>query len=131
MQAITALSAVIGSNPENNKENVKTTIEMKYKKINAKTEKMILFGIGMWPMRIGFIACGWRTLNISRPACFHSNKVRNILMPPPVEPVQAVMQLKYNIHQGTKAGHWVKSVLMKPLVVAIEIKLKPVNRNAE
>ena len=48
---------------------------------------------------------------------------RNSLMPPPVEPVLGITQLRNSIHIAANIGHSEKSAVTKPVVVAIEIVL--------
>ena len=49
------------------------------------------------PMRTGAIAAGWMSSFSSRPVWRASSSVRNILMPPPVEPVLHTMQDRNSI----------------------------------
>jgi hypothetical protein len=48
-------------------------------------------------MRTGTMAEGWMSSCISRPAWRASSRVRNILMPPPVEPVLQTMHDRNSI----------------------------------
>jgi len=55
-------------------------------------------------MRIGITALGCTSSLSSRRACRTSSSMRNILIPPPVEPVLLVMQLRNSNHTGMNAG---------------------------
>ena len=77
---------------------------MKYRKMNPRTASATRSGITRPPMRTGAMALGCTSSFSSRPACRASSSVRNILMPPPVEPVLHTMQDKNNIQMGANTG---------------------------
>jgi hypothetical protein len=51
------------------------------------------------------MAAGWMRSFISRPAWRASSSVRNIFMPPPVEPVLQTMHDRNSIQYGANTGH--------------------------
>src|SRR5882672_5090929 len=67
---------------------------------------------------------------ISRSAWRTISSARIILIPPPVDPEQVVKQQRNSIQIGAKIGHWSKSVLENPVVVAMETTLNALKRNA-
>src|ERR1700689_609793 len=104
MQATTAENAYMKSRPEISSANTSTTMVMKYKNMNASTAYTTPFGT-TWPATFnGATACGCTSVNISRSDCFIRISERNILMPPPVEPVLAHRLLRNSIHIGANTG---------------------------
>src|SRR6185312_4527024 len=91
--------------------------------MKASTESPIASGTTLPPIRTGHSAFGCTSSLSSRPACRASSNVRNILMPPPVEPVLQTMHVRKSIQIGAKTGHCSKSCETKPEVVAIEMTL--------
>ena len=72
----------------------------------------------------GATADGCTSTNISRKNCLIMISERNILMPPPVEPVHDTTQLRNRIHIEANTGHSEKSSVTRPVVVAMEIVAK-------
>ena len=97
MEATTALKESSKSIPVRSMAKVRSATVMKYTKMKASTEDPTPSGIGRPPMRSGAMAAGWMSSFISRPAWRASSSVRNILMPPPVEPVLHTMQERNSI----------------------------------
>ncbi len=89
MQAMTAENELMKSSPLASSMNVSVTTVPKYSTTNASTAKTILLATTWPPIFTGVTAAGWTSRNSSRCACRNSTSVRNILMPPPVEPVFA------------------------------------------
>ena len=72
--------------------------------MKASTAWPTLSGTGRPPMRTGAMADGWMSSFISRPVWRTSSSVRNILMPPPVEPVLHTRHDRNSIHHGANTG---------------------------
>ena len=60
---------------------------------------------GQRPVAGGATAAGCTSTNISRRACLIMISARNSLMPPPVEPVLGITQLRNSIHIAANTGH--------------------------
>ena len=69
-------------------------------------------------------------LHLAAPPACASSRVRNILMPPPVEPVLQTMQDRNSIQVGANTGHLPKSCEVSPEVVANETTLNSAWRSA-
>ena len=74
--------------------------------MNANTDSAMESGNAWPPIRNGTTAVGCTSTVISRCDCLTRINERNILMPPPVEPLLTVIQLKKSIQTGANAGHW-------------------------
>ncbi len=94
--------------------------------MNASTASAARSGTGRPPTRTGAMALGCTRSFSSRPAWRASTSVRNILMPPPVEPVLQTMPDRNSIQMGANTGH-VREVRAadrsQPVVVASETTL--------
>ena len=77
---------------------------MKYRKMNARIEAATRSGTGLPPTRTGATALGCTRRRNSRSAWRDSTRVRNILMPPPIEPVLQRMQERNSIQMGANTG---------------------------
>jgi len=104
IEATTELNAATIGMPESSSRNVRTAIAWKYRKMNASTDWAMRSGITLPPMRTGITADGCTSSFISRCAWRASSRVRNILMPPPVEPVLHTTELRNSIHIGANTG---------------------------
>src|SRR5579859_876684 len=102
MQAMIDESEVKKSSPLASCTKISVTMLMKYKNTNAKTAKTTRFAMTVPPTLRGRTMLGCTSMLSSRCACLASTSVRIILMPPPVEPELAAMQLKNIIHMGAK-----------------------------
>src|SRR5712691_9775578 len=123
MQTITAEKAVMMSRPEARRSMVIAMTDPPQISMNARTAKMMLFST-LWPESFtGRYARGWMMDMSSRSAWRTMSSARIILMPLPVDPEQVAKQHRNSIHTGAKIGHWLKSVLEKPVVVAIDTTL--------
>src|SRR6185312_10062990 len=91
--------------------------------MNPSTDWATRSGMGRPPIRTGATALGCTSSFISRVACLASSRVRNILMPPPVEPVLQTMQDRNSIQVGANTGHLPKDCEVSPEVVANETTL--------
>ena len=89
MHAITAENELMKSSPLASSMNVSVTTVAKYSTTKASTANTILLATTCPPILTGVTAAGWTSRNNSRWACRNRTSVRNILMPPPVEPVFA------------------------------------------
>src|SRR5665213_3346852 len=104
MQATMAENDEVRSRPEINSAKVNAAIVVKYKNMKANTEYTAALGT-TWPeIFSGDTACGCTSVNISRNGCLIRISERNILMPPPVEPVLAHRLLRNSIHIGANIG---------------------------
>ena len=105
MQAMIAEKALMKSSPLASSANVSTTTvhEVQHHEREHREDDLVLRRPGP-PIFTGRTACGCTSSISSRPACRNSTSVRNILMPPPVEPVFAQKQDSIRIHIGTNTG---------------------------
>src|SRR5450755_4367448 len=104
MQAITAPKDESKSRPVRRSAKVSDATVMKYRKMNARIEAATRSGTGLPPTHTGATALGCTSKVSSRIACRDSTSVRNILMPPPIEPVLQRMQDRNNIQIGANTG---------------------------
>ena len=66
------------------------------------------------------MALGWSIFRISAKAAFAKMTTLATLIPPPVEPAQAPMNINITKMALDKGGHKLKSVVAKPVVVMME-----------
>ena len=90
--------------PVSSSTKVRIAITWKYRKMNASTDWATRSGTTLPPIRTGITADGCTSSFISRTACRASSSVRNILMPPPVEPVLQTIELRNSIQTGVNTG---------------------------
>src|SRR6266851_415700 len=123
MQAITAEKAVMMSSPEAASSIVIAITEPPQISMNASTAKMMLFSTLCPESFTGRYARGWMMDRNSRGAWRTISSARIILLPLPADPEQVAKQHRNSIHTGPKTGHWLKSVVATPVVVAIDTTL--------
>src|ERR1700722_8791665 len=104
MQAMMAPKDESKSSPERSSANVRAATVMKYRKMKARIEAATRSGTGLAPTRTGGTALGGTSRRNSRSAWRDSTRVRNILMPPPIEPVLQRMQERNSIQMGANTG---------------------------